>query len=293
MSTPPPILAATDFSAAAERALHRAANLARELERPLHLLHVCNEFTWSSLRTLLAQPPGFDLRADLAARLRAAAEALAAPGAPAADSTVLLGRAAAGIIARAREIEAGLVVLGAHGEGLASELALGGTAIKVLRASPCPVLVARGDPQRPYRRVLVGTDFSAASSRALRAALEWFPAASLGVAHALGATHAERLRHLPAVAQRDAALHLEREREAAARNLAAFVADADYRAALDIDSILREGYAAGVLLEEAAHTGADLLVVGRHGRSALDERLLGSVALNLLHHAPCDVLLVP
>lgn len=39
--------------------------------------------------------------------------------------------------------------------------------------------------------------------------------------------------------------------------------------------------------------GADLLVIGRHGRSALEERLLGSVALNLLHHAPCDVLLAP
>ncbi|TXT16132.1 MAG: hypothetical protein FD132_2988, partial [bacterium] len=76
MSTHPPILASTDFSAASERALRRAAYLARELERPLQLLHVCNEFTWTSLRTLLAQPPGFDLRADLAARLRAAAEAL-------------------------------------------------------------------------------------------------------------------------------------------------------------------------------------------------------------------------
>lgn len=288
-----PILAATDFSVAAERAVRRAAQLAEELSRPLHLLHVCNEFTWHSLRALLAQPPGFDLRADLEARLRAVAAALARPGTPPAQTAVRLGRAAAGIVSRARELAAALVVLGAHGEGLASELALGGTASKVLRASPCPVLVARCDVRRPYRRILVGTDFSETSARALHQLLEWFPAAALTVVHALGATQAERLRHLPAVAQRDAGLHLEREREAAARKLAAFVTDTDYRAATDIASVLREGHAGSVLLEEAARRGADLLVLGRHGRSALDERLLGSVALNVLHHAPCDVLLVP
>ena len=47
------------------------------------------------------------------------------------------------------------------------------------------------------------------------------------------------------------------------------------------------------LMDEIQTSGFDLLVVGRHGVSVLDERLLGSVTLNLLHHAPCDVLLVP
>lgn len=53
------------------------------------------------------------------------------------------------------------------------------------------------------------------------------------------------------------------------------------------------GPPASVLIEAAAASKADLIVLGRHGGSALDERVLGSVPDNVLHYAPCDVLLVP
>ncbi|HEY9861202.1 MAG TPA: universal stress protein [Candidatus Obscuribacterales bacterium] len=37
--------------------------------------------------------------------------------------------------------------------------------------------------------------------------------------------------------------------------------------------------------------GADLILVGRRGRSGLSELLLGSVSNYVLHHAPCSVLI--
>lgn len=52
-----------------------------------------------------------------------------------------------------------------------------------------------------------------------------------------------------------------------------------------------EGAAAKVLLEEAAT--ADLLVVGRRGRGGFIGLLLGSVAQQVAHHAPCPVVIVP
>jgi nucleotide-binding universal stress UspA family protein len=50
-----------------------------------------------------------------------------------------------------------------------------------------------------------------------------------------------------------------------------------------------EGHAARVLLD-AAH-GADLLVVGSHGRGGFTGMLLGSVSQHCAHHSPCPVVI--
>jgi nucleotide-binding universal stress UspA family protein len=46
-----------------------------------------------------------------------------------------------------------------------------------------------------------------------------------------------------------------------------------------------------VTLVDAAE-GADLLVVGSHGRSGLSRLVLGSVAMACVNHAPCPVVVV-
>ena len=43
---------------------------------------------------------------------------------------------------------------------------------------------------------------------------------------------------------------------------------------------------------EADRVGADLIVVGSHGRNALSRVMLGSTANGVLHGSPCDVLTV-
>ena len=44
--------------------------------------------------------------------------------------------------------------------------------------------------------------------------------------------------------------------------------------------------------DEAASWGADLVVVGTHGRTGVAHLLLGSVAESILRHSPCPVLCV-
>jgi len=46
------------------------------------------------------------------------------------------------------------------------------------------------------------------------------------------------------------------------------------------------------LVELAQNEGADLLVVGSHGRSGVAKLLMGSVASHVVTHAPCSVLVV-
>lgn len=53
-----------------------------------------------------------------------------------------------------------------------------------------------------------------------------------------------------------------------------------------------EGEPAAMLLETAEDFAADLIVVGSVGLTASSRFILGSVASSVLHHAPCDVLVV-
>jgi nucleotide-binding universal stress UspA family protein len=46
------------------------------------------------------------------------------------------------------------------------------------------------------------------------------------------------------------------------------------------------------LISTAFAEGADLLVVGSHGRTGLEKVLMGSVASHVVTHAPCSVMVV-
>jgi nucleotide-binding universal stress UspA family protein len=49
------------------------------------------------------------------------------------------------------------------------------------------------------------------------------------------------------------------------------------------------GAASRAILDEAEAWGADLVVVGSHGRHGLDRLLIGSVSESVAIHAPCSV----
>jgi nucleotide-binding universal stress UspA family protein len=64
-------------------------------------------------------------------------------------------------------------------------------------------------------------------------------------------------------------------------------------AGLKSTALLVQGYPAEKILQEAARLGADLIVVGSHGRGALRQLLVGSVTDGVLRGAKCPVLVVP
>jgi len=61
---------------------------------------------------------------------------------------------------------------------------------------------------------------------------------------------------------------------------------------LDLESRVLVGHAAEQILRLAADTGADLIVVGHRGRSAIQEWLFGSTSRRVVSYAPCSVLVV-
>ncbi|MBL8150595.1 MAG: universal stress protein [Blastocatellia bacterium] len=59
-----------------------------------------------------------------------------------------------------------------------------------------------------------------------------------------------------------------------------------------ISEKIREGDAADEIISEIEDWGADLVVVGTHGRRGLSRFLLGSVAQRVATHSPCSVEIV-
>jgi nucleotide-binding universal stress UspA family protein len=56
--------------------------------------------------------------------------------------------------------------------------------------------------------------------------------------------------------------------------------------------LVREGYPATVIEDEAVEQKADLIVIGTHGLSGLKHMLLGSIAERVVQKSPCPVLTV-
>jgi nucleotide-binding universal stress UspA family protein len=77
----------------------------------------------------------------------------------------------------------------------------------------------------------------------------------------------------------------------AEQSLARYKSDLDARG-LSVECVVREGYPASVILDEAANQPADLIVIGTHGLSGLRHLLLGSIAERVVQKAPCPVLTV-
>ncbi len=58
---------------------------------------------------------------------------------------------------------------------------------------------------------------------------------------------------------------------------------------LKIESAIKLGAPARVIVDEAKEWNADLIVVGSHGRGFWGRLTLGSVSDAIVHHAPCSV----
>jgi nucleotide-binding universal stress UspA family protein len=139
------------------------------------------------------------------------------------------------------------------------------------------------------QRILVPLDFS----RHADFVLEW-------AAH-LAKEHSSRLLllhayHLPVEFQQLEGAYLPQDfwvsvKTEAEQNLAR-LAEPLRAQGLVVDVIVREGYPATVIEEEAVDRQADLIVIGTRGLSGLKHLLLGSIAERVVQKSPCPVLTV-
>ena len=280
------IVVATDFSAAAKRAMRRAALVARQHDAELHLLHVTAPLDLYPGQEL--GPTDGSMRdATIHDQFEAVARWLREHYGVRVRVAQRIGRAHTQIADYAATVRADLVVVGARGDSSLLRLLLGSTASRLLRVRQGPVLIVRGEPVKSYDQVLAAVDFFPYA----RAVVEWADKLAwdgrLRLLHVLELPDEHGLR---ARGPGDAAIRQRRdESRAIAENLMA-----DLRSGLqgEVEIRIETGYPPARILECAGDWHPELIVVGRQGRDGLEEFLLGSVSKDVAQAAYCDVLLV-
>jgi nucleotide-binding universal stress UspA family protein len=140
------------------------------------------------------------------------------------------------------------------------------------------------------RHILYATDFSPSSTRAFEHALVlsvWYQA-PLTVLHVLPCP----LVALHAAAYPGRSLPEGSLRETVHARMASLAGPAS-AAGVQAVAEVREGHPTSEIVRMARELGADLIVMGTHGRVGPERWALGSVAETVLRRAPCPVLTVP
>lgn len=277
---PTRLLLASDLSPRSDRALDRAAQLARQWgsDAPaaspaspveLHVLHVADAPQAPDLALAWSRDRSDDV---LIERARHQLERDTAGLGVQPQLHVLRGEVAQRLREMAQATHAGLVISGVARDETIGRFVLGSTADRLVRSLAQPLLVVRTRVHGPYARVLVATDFSSAARAALEHAVAWFPETELTLVHARGESEAGTEAECRALMV------------AAATN-----AGARKRP----NCLVTEGEVEAALARHVRDHDIDLAVFGTHGASGLLDVLVGSTAAKLLDWLPCDCLVVP
>ncbi len=283
------VLVASDLSEHSQDAVRWASAYATEHQTPLHICHIIDTLGEDELWTAL-----FDAPDKLEERiLRTAAERVRAFANDSLDGfespndrhvLIAVGTPHVEIDKFAREKQAELIVCGTSGHGRLRNMLFGSTAHRLTHATHRPLLfVPECGHLPPAKHVLVAVDFSECSQAALRwaasAASRW--GSSVTAVHSLGVSAMAAGYEQPETFAPMVDVLVGQREDALGRQLA----DHSIVGSVVI-SRLPPGLA---IVETAAEVGADLIVMGTHGRGAVGRLLLGSVALRVLRQTKVPV----
>lgn len=286
------ILVGTDFSRASDRAVHAAVSLARRANAALRVVHVVPPRR--QLTGLWRTDPTTVVAAHQHARaaLIRVAETVDPDRQIAMSTGLVSGRASAEIAREAREFGADLLVIGALGEHEVrlNQVALGGTAVKLLSMTPLPLLLVRAFSPPP-RAVLAAVDLSPLSSDVLA----WARAMAadgegVTVFHGYEVPFAARLDAY-GIARESIDLYSDEEQSRREHELHSLMEPMNGTGVWQ--GIVKRGEAIDRLFEHIRELKPDLIVLGKHGqrrRKRADRT--GSVSRHVAMFAPTNVLVV-
>jgi universal stress protein E len=280
------VLAATDFSTRSQRALRRAGLLARDTRAELTLVHVVDDDQPQDLIAMERR----EAERILAEQISAIAEFRSVQ----CRSMVATGDPFDVILRTAADLNADLIVMGAHRKQFLRDVFVGTTIERVIRTGPHPVLMVNNEATgRPYRTVLAPVDMSGPSANALKVAqtLGLIEGAHVTLAHAFHPL-AKGKMVMAGLDQASIDEYIASQRQTARDELSGFLAAAGL-GGTGWSRRVEEGRAFETISRAVEETRPDLLIIGTHGRSGLMKLLLGSVTEEVLRSLNVDILVVP
>ena len=177
----------------------------------------------------------------------------------------------------------GLLVAGSQGLDALDRFMLGSVSTNLIHHATCPVLVVKGEAS-PLRRIILATDGSDASAKALRFVLSKFqPNRSTGKGRR-APIHVCVLHVMPVV--------MYPGLEAASKKLLEQNVQKLTKAGFMAEPLCYLGNPAEEIMKAASQQQADLIVMGAKGLGAIARFLIGSVSTRVAQHASCSVLVV-
>jgi nucleotide-binding universal stress UspA family protein len=299
------ILVPVDFSASSFGAVELALPLLRRFGAELHLAHAfAPEYPLASMAAMPIAVPELEVGKRVRRHLKDVAAKYSIE-VRRENIHALRGRAYEEVCRLARDGGIDLIVTSTRGLTGLKHLALGSTAERIVRYSPCPVLVlppagrakaARGRGKTAGRelnfdRILVPVDFSECSMQ------------GLAYAKALAKQFGSKLVLLNSVALQyyftsdeyaryDWPLLMQQAEQSSRKQMRNLIEKTDWHG-IEVKSSLQIGHAGQQICARALDHHADLIVTSTHGTTGFKHLLVGSTAEYVVRHASCPVLVVP
>ncbi len=177
----------------------------------------------------------------------------------------------------------GLLVVGSQGLDALDRFMLGSVSTNLIHHAACPVLVVKGEAS-PLRRMILATDGSDASAKALKFVLAKLrPDGSTGKG-GRAPIHVCVLHVMPLIMYPGV--------EAASKKLLEQSVQKLIKAGFTAEPLCYLGNPAEEIMKTASQQQADLIVMGAKGLSAVARFLIGSVSTRVVQHSNCAVLVI-
>jgi nucleotide-binding universal stress UspA family protein len=297
------IIVPIDFSKMSVQASQIAKQLARRFGASIHLAHV-RQFNYAGDFMAPAPPMvpfpfmPYEQNAEQTA-LKELKRVANECGISSATCNVLSGAPAFDEICRlAHSVPADLVVTPTHGRTGLKHVFLGSTAERIVQHSSCPVLITRADALQAnnasrfrIKTILVPVDFSNCSREGLRYAIAFANEFGAKII-LLHATYSGYIYSCEGTAIYDIHALQDAARKTAERKMRELIRTVNF-GAVKFETIFTEGSPVLDICAVAKDHDVDLIITSTHGLTGFTHVLIGSIAEQVVRHAPCSVLVVP